>query len=68
MTDMTDMTENTPPEQEPEVESASEPPISVVQILKENWILARSLIFFLLMLSVPLLIAWKYNLFLVANN
>lgn len=65
---MTDMTENTHPEQEPEVESASEPPISVVQILKENWILARSLIFFLLMLSVPLLIAWKYNLFLVANN
>ncbi len=62
------MVENMQREQEPDVESASEPPISVVQILKENWILARSLIFFLLMLSVPLLIAWKYNLFLVANN
>jgi hypothetical protein len=63
-----EMTENTHSEQEPEVEYASEPPISVLQILKENWVLARSLIFFLLMLSVPLLIAWKYNLFLVANN
>lgn len=62
------MNENTHSEQEPEVDSAAEPPISVLQILKENWVLARSLIFFLLMLSVPLLIAWKYNLFLVANN
>ena len=62
------MVENMQREQEPEVESAPEPPISVLQILKENWILARSLIFFLLMLSVPLLIAWKYDLFLVANN
>ncbi len=62
------MTENTNPEKEPETESAPEPPISVLQILKENWVLARSLIFFLLMLSVPLLIAWKYDLFLVANN
>lgn len=62
------MVENMQREQEPEVESAPEPPVSVLQILKENWILARSLIFFLLMLSVPLLIAWKYDLFLVANN
>ena len=62
------MVENTHSEQEPEVDSAPEPPISVLQILKENWVLARSLIFFLLMLSVPLFIAWKYNLFLVANN
>ena len=62
------MVENMQREQEPEVESAPEPPISVLQILKENWVLARSLIFFLLMLSVPLLIAWKYDLFLVANN
>ena len=54
------MTENTQREQEPDVESTPEPPISVLQILKENWVLARSLIFFLLMLSVPLLIAWKY--------
>ncbi len=62
------MVENMQREQEPEVESAPEPPISVLQILKENWVLARSLIFFLLMLSVPLLIAWKFDLFLVANN
>ena len=60
--------ENMHSEQEPDVESTPEPPISVLQILKENWVLARSLIFFLLMLSVPLLIAWKYDLFLVANN
>jgi len=62
------MTENTHSDQELEAGSASEPPISVMQILKENWVLTRSLIFFLLMLSVPLLIAWKYDLFLVANN
>jgi len=65
---MTNMTENTHSEHEPEIEPVTEPPISVLQILKENWVLARSLIFFLLMLSVPLIIAWKYNLFLVANN
>ena len=62
------MVENMPCEQEPNVEPAPEPPVSVLQILKDNWVLARSLIFFLLMLSLPLLIAWKYNLFLVANN
>ena len=45
-----------------------EPPISVLGILKENWVLARALIFFILMLSVPLFVAWKLNLFLVANN
>ncbi len=60
------MTENTHSEQQPE--SAPEPPISVVQILKENWILARALIIFILMLSVPLILAWKFDLFLVANN
>lgn len=62
------MTENPHSEQEQEPQEAAEPPISVLQILKENWVLARSLIIFILMLSVPLLIAWKYNLFLVANN
>ena len=45
-----------------------EGPISVRQILKENWVLARALIFFILMLSVPLILAWKLDLFLVANN
>ncbi|MDE3246130.1 MAG: hypothetical protein KGN80_08590 [Acidobacteriota bacterium] len=62
------MTENTHSEQEPEAGSVPEPPISVLQILKENWILARALIIFILMLSVPLLLAWKFDLFLVANN
>ncbi len=65
---MTDMNENTHSEKGPEAVSDPEPPISVLQILKENWILARALIFFVLMLSVPLLLAWKFNLFLVANN
>ena len=45
-----------------------EGPVSVRQILKENWVLARALIFFILMLAVPTLIAWKLDLFLVANN
>ncbi|MBS1767767.1 MAG: hypothetical protein JST05_10265 [Acidobacteria bacterium] len=45
-----------------------EGPISVRQILKENWILARCVVFLILMLFVPLIIAWKLNLFLVANN
>lgn len=62
------MTENTHSEQESETGSGPEPPISVLQILKENWILARALIIFILMLSVPLIIAWKFDLFLVANN
>lgn len=42
--------------------------VSVRQILSENWILARSLIIFILMLFVPLILAWKLDLFLVANN
>lgn len=66
------MTETLPNEPQPTENQAAdekaEPPISVIQILKENWILARALIVFILMLSVPLLIAWKYDLFLVANN
>ena len=45
-----------------------EGPISVRQILKENWVLARALIFFILMLAVPTLVAWKFDLFLTANN
>lgn len=45
-----------------------EGPISVRQILKDNWVLARCLIIFILMLAVPTLIAWKFDLFLTANN
>jgi hypothetical protein len=42
--------------------------VSVKEILQENWVLTRSLIFFVLMLFVPLFLAWKLDLFLVANN
>ncbi len=62
------MTENLHSEQEPSGGPAADPPISVLEILKQNWILARALIMFLLIMTVPLLIAWKFNLFLVANN
>ena len=44
-----------------------EPPISLRQILRENPFLVKMIIFFFLMLSVPLVIAWKFDLFLVAN-
>ncbi|HJU83594.1 MAG TPA: hypothetical protein VJ600_05245 [Holophagaceae bacterium] len=46
----------------------AEAPVSVKEILKENWVLARALIFFILMLAVPLIVAWKLDLFLTANN
>ena len=49
-------------------DEAEEGPVSVRQILKDNWVLTRALIFFILMLAVPVLVAWKFNLFLVANN
>jgi hypothetical protein len=39
-----------------------------MEILRENWVLTRSLIIFVLMLFVPLFLAWKLDLFLVANN
>ena len=55
-------------EQNPNEPQGVEPPISVFGILKENWVLARALIVFILMLSVPLFVAWKLDLFLVANN
>jgi hypothetical protein len=55
------MSESQDPSHEPEA------PITIREILKENWILARSLIIFILMLSVPLFIAWKNDLFTVAN-
>ena len=52
---------NTP--ESPEVQEM----VSVKQILKENWVLTRSLIFFILMIFVPAILAWKLDLFLVAN-
>ena len=45
-----------------------DPPISLKKILQENPFLVKMIIFFFLMLSVPLVIAWKFDLFLVANN
>ena len=47
--------------------SEPEAPITIREILKENWVLARALIFYILMLSVPLFVAWKMDLFTVAN-
>jgi hypothetical protein len=44
-----------------------EPPISLRRILQENPFLVKMLVFFFLMLFVPLVIAWKFDLFLVAN-
>ncbi len=60
------MTETLPPDHAADAQQG-EPPITVREILKENWILARSLIFFILMLAVPLFVAWKMDLFTVAN-
>jgi hypothetical protein len=44
-----------------------EPPVSLKKILQENPFLVKMLIFFFLMLFVPLVLAWKFDLFLVAN-
>lgn len=62
---MNELDQNHPSSQ---ADEAEEGPISVRQILKDNWILARCLIIFILMLAVPTLVAWKFGLFLVANN
>lgn len=57
------MTDTHPTDQSTEPEA----PITIREILHENWILARALIIFILMLSVPLFVAWKMDLFTVAN-
>ena len=44
-----------------------EPPVSLWKILQENPFLVKMLVFFFLMLFVPLVLAWKLDLFLVAN-
>jgi hypothetical protein len=41
--------------------------VRIADILKENKILTQSLIFFILMLLVPVLLAWKFDWFLIAN-
>jgi len=38
-----------------------------LDILKENKILTQSLVFFILMLFIPVLLAWKFDWFLIAN-
>lgn len=42
-------------------------PITLREILKENWVLRNSLIVFILMLAVPLILAWKLDWFLIAG-
>jgi hypothetical protein len=44
-----------------------DPPVSLKKILQENPFLVKMLVFFFLMLFVPLVLAWKFDLFLVAN-
>jgi hypothetical protein len=44
-----------------------EPPVSLRKILQENPFLVKMIVFFFLMLIIPLVIAWKFDLFLVAN-
>lgn len=47
--------------------AGTESPVSLRKILQENPFLVKMLVFFFLMLFVPLLVAWKLDLFLVAN-
>jgi hypothetical protein len=44
-----------------------EPPVSLKKILQENPFLVKMIVFFFFMLFVPLALAWKFDLFLVAN-
>ncbi|MFM8234158.1 MAG: hypothetical protein ACKN9J_03605 [Holophagaceae bacterium] len=41
--------------------------VRILDILKENKILTQSLIFFILMITVPVFLAWKFDWFLIAN-
>ena len=49
------------------IPEGTEPPVSLGKILKQNPFLVKMLIFFFLMLFVPLVLAWKFDWFLVAN-
>ena len=66
MTDPTDplAADPKPVQARPEGE---EPPVSLKQILKENPFLVKMLVFFFFMLFIPLVLAWKFDWFLVAN-
>jgi len=59
------VTEETPSARERQ--EADNAPVSLRAILKENPFLVKMVIFFLLMLFVPLVLAWKFGWFLVAN-
>lgn len=45
----------------------SEQPVTMKEILQENWVLRNSLIVFILMLAVPTILAWTLGLFNVSN-
>ena len=51
----------------PLLPEGTEAPVSLRKILQENPFLVKMIIFFFLMLFVPLVVAWKFDLFLVAN-
>ena len=59
---MTETHEHQTPDSNPE-----NAPISAREILKENWVLRNALIVFILMLAVPLFLAWKLDWFLIAG-
>jgi len=61
---MTEASDPTPHDFHPEGE---DPPVSLKKSLQENPFLVKMIIFFFLMLFVPLGLAWKFDLFLVAN-
>ncbi|HLO69136.1 MAG TPA: hypothetical protein VK188_19110 [Holophaga sp.] len=60
---MTDAADKDPSLRRPEDEDT----VSLLAILRENRFLAQMVVFFFLMLFVPLFLAWKFDLFLVAN-
>ena len=47
--------------------NSEDSPITMREILKENWVLRNALIVFILMLAVPLVLAWKLDWFLIAG-
>ena len=61
------MTETPEPQAGSPRPEGEEPPVSLRKILQENPFLVKMLLFFFFMLFVPLVIAWKFDLFLVAN-
>ncbi|MEZ0120565.1 MAG: hypothetical protein ACO25G_02720 [Holophagaceae bacterium] len=52
---------------QPKKPNPSSDTVRIMDILKENKILTQSLVFFILMLFIPVLLAWKFDWFLIAN-